>query len=404
LQITNQEESIQSKRIHALEEYQIMDTDAEAEFDELTLLASKICGTPIALVTLLDNYRQWFKSNIGLSASQTPIEQAFCAHTIREESGMMEVNDARTDKRFSSNPLVTSDPNIVFYAGISLINPQGIALGSLCVIDRVPRKLSSDQLEALGIIAKQVITQMELRIKIRKLSQANKQLNESNRFMQRFATTAAHDLKNPLSSISMSAQLMLKQSSCKEDEKLFKLATTSLSSANKLVQMVNDMLEYSLRPEALTNSRENVDLLDLIQKTILMMGVDQDVEITLPEQSAILKTSEIALQQIFINLLTNAIRYNDKSECKIEISFSSTEDRIIFEVADNGPGIPLEQLNRIFEKDVTLGITDRFNQKGTGLGLHTVKLLIEKLDGHIEVSSEIGHGSRFIFSLNKGYK
>ena len=166
--------------------------------------------------------------------------------------------------------------------------------------------------------------------------------------------------------------------------------------------MVNDMLEYSLRPEALTNNRENVDLKDLLQKTILMMGVEDDVEIILPDTSGVLKTSEIALQQIFINLLTNAIRYNDKSECKIEISCSSLEDRIIFQVADNGPGIAPEQLERIFEKDVTLGITDRFNQKGTGLGLHTVKLLIEKLGGTIDVISEIGRGSKFIFALNKG--
>ncbi|WP_421944625.1 GAF domain-containing sensor histidine kinase [Pedobacter sp.] len=399
LQIIKPNNSSQTERLSALEDYQIMDSDAEVEFDELTMLASKICGTPIALITLLDEHRQWFKSNVGLKVSQTPIEHAFCAHTIQEEQGMMVIHDARTDERFSLNPLVTDDPNIVFYAGISLINPAGVALGSLCVIDRIPRKLTVDQLEALGIIARQVIAQMELKIKVTKLLNANTQLVESNKFMQRFATTAAHDLKNPLSSISISSELMLRELTVRNDEKLHRLASANLSSAKKLVQMVNDMLEYSLRPEALTSSKTNVDLLELVKRTIAMVVLSEDVKISLPGESITITASEIALQQIFINLLTNAIRYNDKTLCEIEISWATMQNSIIFNVVDNGPGIPQAQLQRIFEKDVTLSKKDRFQQQGTGIGLHTVRLLIEKLGGGIEVTSEMGRGSQFTFSI-----
>lgn len=391
----------ETERLNALEDYQIMDTDPEDDFDELTTLASKICGTPIALITLLDENRQWFKSKVGLTTTQTPREHAFCAHTIMEEDGIMEVHDARVDERFFANPLVTSSPDIVFYAGISLKNPQGLPMGSLCVIDQIPRKLSGEQLEALSIIAKQVIAQMELRSKIRKLSEANRQLAESNRFMQRFATNAAHDLKNPLSSISISSQLMVRELSASADLKLFKLASANFSSAKKLVRMIDDMLDYSLRPEALINSRKKIDLLELLNKTISMISIPDNVIINLPRENFFFLTSEIALQQIFINLLTNAIRYNDKSQCLINISFTLVADALSFTIEDNGPGIAQDQLKRIFERDVILTQQDRFSQKGTGIGLHTVSVLIEKLNGEISVYSELGKGTGFIFTFRE---
>ncbi len=150
------------KRLAALSEYEIMDTPSEPMFDELTRLTSVICGTPIALVTLLDTRRQWFKSRVGLEASETPIDQAFCAHAIEQDHVFL-VPDATLDRRFSSNPLVTGDPHIRFYAGAPLITPDGTALGTLCAIDRVPRELSAWQQGALADLSNQVVRMLELR-------------------------------------------------------------------------------------------------------------------------------------------------------------------------------------------------------------------------------------------------
>ena len=150
------------KRVAALLEYEIMDSPPEQAFDDLTKLTSFICGTPIALITLLDHERQWFKSSFGLSATETPLGHAFCAHAI-EQSGIFTVPDATRDTRFSANPLVTGDPNIRFYAGSPLVNKDGVALGTLCAIDRVPRTLTRGQEEALAALGRNVMQLIEMR-------------------------------------------------------------------------------------------------------------------------------------------------------------------------------------------------------------------------------------------------
>lgn len=142
----------EAQRLRALKAYHILDTAPEARFDRLTELAGLICGTPISLISLVDEERQWFKSKQGLDVNQTPREEAFCNYTIREHA-LFEVEDATQDDRFKDNPLVTSDPNIRFYAGYPLIDPQGFALGSLCVIDRKSGQLNDKQKKALQLLA-----------------------------------------------------------------------------------------------------------------------------------------------------------------------------------------------------------------------------------------------------------
>lgn len=152
----------EDERLAALRSYEVLDTKSEQAFDDLTSLIAQICDTPIALVSLVDADRQWFKSRHGLDATETPREHAFCDHTIRT-IGTMVVEDACRDDRFADSPLVTGDPNIRFYAGARLVDTDGHALGSLCVIDRQPRKLSSEQRMALETLSRQVVHLLELR-------------------------------------------------------------------------------------------------------------------------------------------------------------------------------------------------------------------------------------------------
>jgi GAF domain-containing protein len=150
------------KRLKVLWQYDVLDTVPEVLFDDLTELAARICEAPIALISLVDEKRQWFKSKVGITVSETSRDVSFCAHAIKQ-TDLFIVPDATKDERFAKNPLVTSDPKIRFYAGAPLITPDGYALGTLCVIDKTPRELRPDQKHALSILARHVVSQLELR-------------------------------------------------------------------------------------------------------------------------------------------------------------------------------------------------------------------------------------------------
>jgi len=167
----------EAERIKALQEFQILDTPPEEDFDALTMLAAQICGTSISLISLLDCNRQWFKSRVGLDANETAREIAFCGHSILQRE-VFEVKDTLEDERFAQNPLVVQDPKIRYYAGVPLVTGDDLALGTLFVIDRVPKEITPIQKQALKALATQVVRQMELRRTIRQLREAKSELIE----------------------------------------------------------------------------------------------------------------------------------------------------------------------------------------------------------------------------------
>jgi PAS domain-containing protein len=168
----------ENQRLAALRALEVLDTPREPTFDDITALVADICQTPIALITLIDESRQWFKSAVGLAGGQTPREHAFCIHAL-DNPDLLLVPDATLDARFAGNPFVTDEPRIRFYAGAPLVTPEGHALGTLCVIDRVPRQLTERQLTALRVLGRQVMTELQLRHRLREQAQAEQALRQS---------------------------------------------------------------------------------------------------------------------------------------------------------------------------------------------------------------------------------
>jgi GAF domain-containing protein len=160
----------EKKRLRVLWQYEVLDTVPEEMFDDLTELAARICEAPIALISLVDDKRQWFKSKVGTTLSETSRDVSFCSHAIQQQ-GLFIVPDATKDERFAKNPLVVEEPKIRFYAGAPLITPDGHALGTLCIIDKKPRELREDQKQALIILARHVVTQLELRRRSREVAE-----------------------------------------------------------------------------------------------------------------------------------------------------------------------------------------------------------------------------------------
>lgn len=200
----------EEQRLESLRRYEILDTEPEAAFDDLTLLASYVCQTPVALISLVDADRQWFKSRVGVSVTETSRDIAFCASAILQPDIFL-VPDATQDRRFAENPLVVAEPKIRFYAGATLMT-DGQALGTLCVVDRVPRELGAEQLEALRALSRQVVAQLELR---RNLKHLEKALAARDR-LEAEKERVLHELQSAISNIRTLEGLLPICLSCKK--------------------------------------------------------------------------------------------------------------------------------------------------------------------------------------------
>ncbi len=251
----NLEQAIEKKRLEALKKYDVLDTGAEQIYDDLTKLASHICDMPISLVSLVDHHRQWFKSKVGIDATETSRDIAFCAHAIKQDD-LFVVKDATKDPRFSKNPLVTSAPNIRFYAGAPLKTPNGSKVGTLCVIDKEPRDLTSEQEEALTILARQVVENFEIRLANRMLekeAELIQELLETCESKDNILYTLTHDLKGSLSSIVGLSELLMENIPEGSDGDVFKMAENVHQSGEASVKLLEAVLQWSINQGKLSS-------------------------------------------------------------------------------------------------------------------------------------------------------
>ncbi len=388
----------EQQRLSAVREYDLLDTLPERDFDNITTLTASICEVPISLVTLLDVDRNFLKSHYGVPFNESPRDISFCGHAILSDAEIFIVEDARKDPRFQDNPLV-AEHNAVFYAGVPLVNPDGFALGTLCIFDTKPRQLTEIQKNALSALAYQVTNLMEERKRNKQLENLEKELRIKNEELKNFAGVISHDMKMPLANMIVTSDILKSKYSEKLDEQGKKYLSYLKKSSFTLSDYISGLLAHYESDKIAFNENEQFDVHHLLEEIVDLLNIDVDCEINLPEQNIEISCNRAALEQILLNLIGNSIKYNDKEKIVIDIDCHEADGLYHFSLTDNGMGIPEDKQEEIFNLFSTVGNVDRNGNKGHGIGLSTVQKLVTGMGGDIKVHSELGKGTTFSFQV-----
>ncbi len=389
----------EAARLAELKKYNLLDTLSEEDFDNISKLVAAICEVPIALITLLDRDRNFFKSHFGLDFNQSPRKISFCGHAILQKEEIFIIEDTRKDERFIDNPLVL-EAKAIFYAGVPLVNRNGFKLGTLCVFDHKPRQLTPIQIISLKSLAKQVINLIELRRKNTLLVDYQKELQSRNDRLASFAHVVSHDLKSPLANIISLTRLLNEENSTNLSEDSHMYLNYIEESSLTLKNYINGILKFYKADELLDAQKEDVALAHIFEEMQEILITD-DTVFEFPKEGMLKNVNRSALTQIFLNLIDNSLKYNLNENRFISIKYIEEPEFHKFLVKDNGMGIDLGVQEEIFNLFKTHGIKDRNGNQGTGIGLATVKSLVSKLGGTITLDSVLGKGSTFTFTVQK---
>lgn len=397
------------ERLTTLEMTALMDSTPEEEFDRFTRLASTILQTPVALVSLVDEERQFFKSAIGLaepvaSERETPLSHSFCKHVVATSEPLV-VTDARIHPILHDN-LAIPELGVIAYLGIPLTTSQGHTLGSFCVIDAKPRKWTEREIAIIRDLAALVMTKIELRLLAKNLQTDYLKLRNLQLHRDEMIQMLVHDLRNPLTSFLSGLELTERVGELTSKQK--KYVTTAQRGGETLLQMVNNILDAS---------KAEVEHLEL-DRDLITAGQALDVACTqmapLAEKARIRLKSESVdvvpfwadvnkLRRVLVNLIGNAIQHTPPGG---SVTLSAQIDDITairFTITDTGCGIPSDAYEQIFQ---TFGQvkTERVQAWSSGLGLPFSRMVIEAHGGEIWLESELGHGTSFYFTIPLTFK
>lgn len=389
----------EKERLEALRELNILNALPEKSFDDIARLAAYICEVPIALISLVDENQQFFKSSVGLAMDRTEREYSFCAHAIHQPNQIFVVPDATKDQRFKDNPLVTGEPNIVFYTGVPLTLPTGHAVGTLCVIDQKPKKLTEAQTMALASLAGQVLKLLELHQKNQELEKSNALISNYARQMEDFAFIASHDLKEPLRSVRIFSEKLQRSYQSLLDEKGRQYLHFITDGANRMTKLIDELLNYAKAGEQQLGS---FSLFSEILQDFLKLHHDfiseKEARIVWNRNESIRVPANITAL-VLRNLILNAIKYVPvERPPEVSVEVQEHNDGWNFIITDNGVGIAATDLDKIF---LPFHRLQNSKERGYGFGLAASKKMIEKHGGSITVSSTPGIGSIFQVYLPK---
>lgn len=403
----------EQERLESILNYDVLDTARDEELDQLTHLTANIFKVPIAVITIIDEKRQWFKSNFGLGIKETARSLSFCQYTIMSDE-IFEVENALKDERFADNVLVTSDPNIRFYCGAPLINEKGFGMGSLAIVDKVPRKLTDDEKNVLKLLAQQVINHFELHLKKKELEEEKQTLEQKirertqelqqklaelkkrdekvyslNNELNRFIYKASHDLLGPLKTMQGLTNLALKET---REENILEYLELLYKTEQKLDNTLANLLKVIV-------IKDVSDIMEVHWHTLIRDAYENalirnsDKKCELQIHSSVrrpVRTDPLLLGMALEELILNSIQFNHSEHPAIFVSVEEVNKSVAIRLSDNGIGIRDEEKTMIFEM-----FFKSIHSTGSGLGLYIAKKAIEKLGGEIRLESTRTSGSTF---------
>jgi signal transduction histidine kinase len=378
--------ALEDRRVLALHEYNVLDTPPESVFDDIARIASTVCATPMALISLVETERQWFKAAHGASVRETAIEESICAHAILQDD-LLVVPDTLLDERFVDGPLVTGPPHIRFYAGALLKNSEGLAIGAVCVLDTVSRSLSEAQGQCLRALARQVMAQLELR----------RMLAGSERVSQYRASllaSAGHDFRTPMTTAMLAFDLA-RHAAADKMERIVRMGQEALQNVdNGLARMLSVASgRRTFEPEALVPTDLNT-VLGHVATTHATAARRRNIRLRVARTRCTVPSAARQLETLIGNLVANSVKYTPKGG-GVLVGCRKRDGQVDIEVIDTGPGIAEDQVDAMF---------GAFRQgepssDGLGLGLWIVQNTAASLGIAVSVRSVKGSGTRFVLRM-----
>ncbi len=381
----------ESRQHPAPEEFLILKTSADQDFSELLFLCAQIVDAPIAALIIVENGQSWVKSTYGLPLEDLDVKTEFWEQVLEQDEIFAFNEKDLTGLDFDSKKIIA----------VPVVTSSGEKLGVIGLFDPHNLELGRNHKRSLKLLVKQILNIIAFKKQNNQYQRMQQDLEQRFKELEKFASVVSHDIKSPLANIISLVDLLKEENKEKFDEETRQYIEFLSQASHSLRNYVDGLLVFYRSERILEKEEEDVDLKSFFDNLTNLYTVDPDVEITYPRSGVLKKVNKAALTQIFMNLISNALKYNQKEKRHVEILFDALENYYTFEVRDNGNGIPPESFEKIFDLFTTLDLNDRDGNPGSGIGLATVKKLLTHMGGDINIESEPGIGSNFKFRIKR---